>query len=162
MWKAMLIISLLMSPLRSAEPEGAFEEVLRTLRAERPELALYLVNRPVTHFRNSPENAAEDALMHDPQWVLAMERSGIISGSCTPPRNVLGCTPPDSAAGRPILSAGFWPLECFGNDRVKVAVTLVLPSIRQGVANVEKREYTLERTYEREWRVISSEVVGIS
>lgn len=158
MLKVLLLVGLLITPARSVEHQGAIEAVLRSLRAERPESALYLENRPLKHFKGG----AGDALMHDPQWVQEMQRKGLIVGWCTPPEHTLGCTPPDSLHGPPHYSAGFRPLEHTCDDEVAVTVTLTLPPIRDGVANLEKREYGLERNGEGEWQVVSFEVVGVT
>lgn len=156
---AILLLIGLMYPLPGCTEQHAYETVLRSLRSEYGELALYLANLPRERYGNLP-GAAEDSLLHDPNWVRELEQGGVISGSCTPARNVLGCAPPDSLADREFISAIFWPIETTG-ERMIVPVTLRLPPIR-GRPNAEKREYTLTRTEEGRWQVESYEVVGVT
>lgn len=156
---ALLVLILLLPPQTPAETERAYEAVLRSLRSEHPELALYLANLPRERYGNL-QGATEDGLLHDPRWVRELQSSGVISGSCTPPKNVLGCPPPDSLAGREFISAIFWPVETTG-ERMAVPVTLRLPPVR-GRPSAEKREYSLTRTDNGQWRIESYKVVGVA
>lgn len=159
---AALLLGLLLPHQQPADGQAIFEAVLRCLRAEKPGMQMYLANRPMRDLRTAPPAAPPDSLMHDPAWIARMERLGVVSGWCTPKRNVLGCSPPDSLAGRPHFGASFWPLEAAGADSLEVAVTLTLPPLHPEVAHVEKREYTLRRTADGRWEVVRYEVAGVS
>lgn len=159
---SLFLFVLLAAAPRLAAQQGAYEAALRSLRAEFQQIALFVANRPMAHLRNAPPGARSDSLMHDPDWLVEMQRQGVVSGFCTPEQFTLGCVPPDSLAERPKATAGFWPLLHTGSDTVRVEVTLSLPPTRPEVAHVEKREYVVARDSAGRWFVVSREITGVS
>lgn len=141
---------------------GAYEVVLRSLRADHPTAALYLVNLPKKRYTPGRESPSEGELLHDRRWVAGLERSVILAGSCTPPEHEMACARADSRIGQSSISVVFWPINEAPGESLKVTVTLALPPTRPEVPLLEKREYTLERTDGSHWRVVSHSVVGVS
>lgn len=162
---ALLVFIGLLVPTQPLTPQEAeYEAVLRAVQTEFPGSLLSVPNRPLSYLRNPPPSFGSDSLSHDPRWLAKMEQEGVIAFSCIPPRNFIGCPEPDSLAGRTIISVQFWPTEYARTDSTTVTVTLVLPPFRQGVANLEKREYALVRDpgHVNGWRVDSYKVTGVT
>lgn len=155
-------IGLLISIQTPTEKEAGFEAILRAVGTENPGMELYLSNLPLDRLSNPPPVAAGDSLTSDPDWVARMEQEGVIAFSCVPSPGELGCTTPGSSAKRNSVGVFFRSAEYASPDRMTVGVTLGFPPLRSGAANMEGREYSLARTPEGRWHVVSYKVTGVT